>query len=238
MAAVLRVFALGGSILAPDQPDLRYAETFAALIEELLARGEKALVVTGGGAPARRYIRAAREGGVSEETLDLLGIDATRLNARFLLSILARRLEAQLPTDVPHRVEDAARMAEGHAVVVMGGTVPGHSTDYVAARLAAAVGADHLYVLTNVDGVYTADPKTDPEAKRLPELDSARLLEIVGDPTWTAGRAGVVDPACARLVHEARLPVTVLDGRDLDALRRDLAGEGPAGSRVLPVARP
>jgi len=232
----MRVFALGGSILAPDQPDVAYARAFAALAMERIAVGERLAIVTGGGAPARRYIRAAREVGASEDDLDRIGIDATRLNARFLATVLRRIAGPHVADTVPVDVAEAARLAKSHALVVMGGTVPGHSTDYVAARLATEVGADHLYVLTNVDGVYTADPRSDPHATRLDRLDSGRLLEIVGDPTWTAGRAGVVDPRCARHVHDARLPLTVADGRQIDALRRHLGGGPRVGSLVEPGA--
>ncbi|MBW3584202.1 MAG: UMP kinase [Euryarchaeota archaeon] len=237
MARKLRVFALGGSILAPQGPDVAYAEAFSRFLLERLALGETALVVTGGGGPARQYIRAARSAGVTEEVLDLLGIDATRLNARFLATVAARAAGPTVDLTLHRDVRSAAEAAERHRVVVMGGTEPGHSTDYVAAALATAAGADHLYVLTNVDGVYTADPRKDPKAVRLPTLDSARLLEIVGQPAWTAGMTGVVDPRCAAHVHAKGLPLSVLDGRDVENVRAHLAGDRGVGSVVTPSAQ-
>jgi len=230
----VRVFALGGSILSPTTPDEAYAAGFARLIGERVARGEKALIVTGGGGPARQYIRAGRALGLTEAELDRIGIAATRLNARFLVGVLRHLVGPGVADAVPERTEDTAALLGQHVAAVMGGTEPGHSTDYVAAALATAAGADHLYILTNVDGVYTADPKLHPDAERLPELSSARLLEIVGEG-WTAGKTGIMDPRCAHHVHDHRLPATVLDGRDLDNLRRDLQGERSGGSIIHPA---
>lgn len=237
MTRKTRVYALGGSILAPDRPSATYAGRFAAFLLERLALGEDALVVTGGGGPARAYIEAARTLGAPEEALDLLGIDATRINARFLATVAEKLAGPVVCPEVHTDVAGAARALRDHRIVIMGGTLPGHSTDFVAASLASATRADHLYVLTNVDGVYTADPRSDPDAERLPELTSSRLVEIVGAPEWTAGMKGVVDPKCARHVHEHRLPLTVLDGRAVDRLRAVLAGETGIGSHVAPDAR-
>ncbi len=235
MTSTVRVLMLGGSVFAKNRPDVDYLVRLAGLLQERVACGEKLLLVTGGGRPAREWIQAARSAGESDEAvLDSIGIQATRLNAHLVKAVLHAKFGKEIALQVPHDVESTALLLGHHKVAVMGGTVPGHSTDYVAATLATTAGADHLYILTNVNGVYTADPAKDPDAQRLPELTSSHLIELAGDPNWSAGRSGIVDPSCARHVHESRLPVSVLAGEDLGALAADLAGRSRAGSMVQP----
>lgn len=226
---------LGGSVFAKERPRVDYLVRLAGVLQERVACGERLLLVTGGGRPARDWIDAARSAGETDEAvLDGIGIQATRLNAHLVKAVLHAKFGNEVALQVPEDVKSTALLLGHHKIAVMGGTVPGHSTDYVAASLATTAGADHLYILTNVSGVYTADPATNPDAQRLPELTSSRLIELAGDPDWSAGRSGIVDPSCARHVHEARLPVSVLAGDDLDALAADLAGRSRAGSIVQP----
>lgn len=235
MTSTVRVFMLGGSVFAQKTPDMEYLQRFAQLIQERVACGERILIVAGGGRPAREWIQAARAAGQEDEAaLDAIGIQATRLNAQLVQACLHVRLGPEVAALVATDVATTAGLLEHHRVAVMGGTVPGHSTDFVAASLATAAGADHLYVLTNVDGVYSADPAKDDSAQRLPELPSSRLVELAGSDGWSAGRSGIVDPSCARHVHEHRLALTVMSGRDLEGLAEDLQGRRNVGSVVHP----
>lgn len=224
-----RVIAFGGSILAPEELDPEFLARVAQALDAW-SMEERVLVVVGGGHPARKAITAAREAGPDEDTLDRVGIQATRLNAATLLAFL----QAQgVPThdDVPQTCKEAATVSG--RVVVMGGTTPGHSTDYVAAELARTVGADRLVIATNVDGVYTADPRKDPSAKRVAQCGYRQLAAIVGPAQWSqAGQAGVVDPLAVALLTGTDVTTCVVDGRDLDNLS-DAVEDAPFhGTRV------
>jgi uridylate kinase len=219
----------GGSIVAPDTIDTDFLRRMAGA---LLAASEDRdlLVVVGGGRTARRYIEAGRALGADEETLDMVGIEATRLNARLLASGLGDRA---FP-GVPSSVAEAMEALEDNPIVVMGGTHPGQTTDAVSAMLAERAGAEQLLVLTNVDGVYTADPRKDPTARRLPELTSGRLLEIVDGGRYEAGSTAVVDPVAAGVIHRAGITTKVMDGRDLDQMVAAIAGEPFEGTVIVP----
>src|SRR3990172_12206929 len=156
------VVSLGGSVLAPGDPDAAYVRRLAALLAEL-SRSVKLFVVTGGGKTARAYIEAGRALGAPEAFLDRLGIKVTRLNARLLIAALG----GKSPDEMPHTIEEAVAAGGSARLVVMGGTTPGHTTDAVAGELAEAVGAARLVNATSVDGVYSADPAKDPTARRL-----------------------------------------------------------------------
>src|SRR3989337_1459320 len=156
------VVSLGGSVLAPDEPDVAYMRKLAGELREW-SRSVRLYVVTGGGKTARAYIEAGRALGAPEVFLDRLGIKVTRLNARLLMGALGG-VDADA---MPHTVEEAVVVGKAGHLVIMGGTTPGHTTDAVAAELARTVAAKRIVNATSVDGVYTADPAKDATAKRL-----------------------------------------------------------------------
>src|SRR3989442_324874 len=221
------VLSLGGSVLAPDAPDAAYAKRLAAELRDL-AKSVRLYVVTGGGRTARAYIEAGRALGAPESFLDRLGIKVTRLNARLLMAALGG-VDAD---EMPHTIEEAVTVGKAGSLVVMGGTTPGHTTDAVAAELAQSAAATRLVNATSVDGVYTADPAKDPAAKRLDRVSYIELARLVRQAHTRAGPSIVVDPKAAPIVAEARIPVAVVNGRDLEALRNAILGKPFRGTLV------
>ncbi|MCK5414981.1 MAG: UMP kinase [Thermoplasmata archaeon] len=219
----------GGSIIAPDQLDAAFLRQMSDLLVEV-TRTYDLLVVVGGGRTARRYIEACRELGADENYLDWVGIHATRLNARLLISALQEKVHR----DVPSTVDDALRASSEYPIVVMGGTHPGHTTDTVSAMLAERSRARELLILTNVDGVYTTDPRKDPDAERLPRITTSQLVDIVSEGQYKAGSTAVVDPVAAGIIHRAGILTKVMDGRDLDQVSAALAGDDFVGTVVTP----
>ena len=219
----------GGSIIAPDQLDAAFLRQMSDLLVEV-TRTYDLLVVVGGGRTARRYIETCRELGADENYLDRVGIDATRLNARLLISAMQEKVHR----DVPSTVDDALRASSEYPIVVMGGTHPGHTTDTVSAMLAERSGARELLILTNVDGVYTTDPRKDPDAERLPRITTSQLVDIVSEGQYKAGSTAVVDPVAAGIIHRAGILTKVMDGRDLDQVSAALAGDDFIGTVVAP----
>lgn len=203
------VISLGGSIFSKeDGIDVAYLKRFSKAIKEV-GNDHRVFIVAGGGKTARKYIQAGRAVGAHEDFLDQIGIHATRLNAM----VISASLGGKGRHPVPERVEevDSGEQAE---IFVMGGTVPGHSTDAVSAMLAAHVGADLLINATNVDGVYERDPKEHPDAKRFDKLSSKKLIEIVTTIGYRAGTSAVIDEKAAQIIHENRIKTAVVDGRD------------------------
>ena len=176
------VVSIGGSVLAPDlEPDRVRGQ--ARVIDSLVEDGHEVAAVVGGGDVARRYIGTARELGATEYDLDTLGIDVTRLNARLLLTALESSAIPE-PADDPETARASLRRGE---VAVMGGTVPGHTTDAVSALLAETVEADLLIYATSVAGVYSADPNESDAAERYDRLTPAELVETIASIETTAG---------------------------------------------------
>jgi uridylate kinase len=221
----------GGSILAPAQPD----PTFLAKVAEHLkawSKERQLLVVVGGGHPARQYIHAARAASVAEDLLDRIGIQATRLNAQTLACIL-HRFGANVNLEIPTTVAQALRFAEQHDLVVMGGTEPGHSTDYVAVQLAVDGKCARFVNATNVDGVYTRDPNKHKDARFKESLTFEDLLGIIEEREWTAaGAPGVLDGPATLLLATNGVPSCIAKGDDLANLGQAIAGKAFRGTRV------
>ncbi len=219
--------SLGGSVLVPGEEDARFLADLVALLRSV-SRRERVFAVTGGGRIARYYIETGRELRVPEPRLDELGIGITRMNARLLGAALKGRANREPATSYA----EAARLARRHPIVLMAGTQPGHTTDRVSASLARFVRADRIVNATSVDGVYTADPRRDPTARRLDRITFEELVRIMGTGHRAAGPNVVFDPVAARVLARDRIPLSVVRGRDLASLEAALLGRPFRGTLV------
>jgi len=219
------VLSLGGSVVASPEINLEFISGFASLVKRLRRKGHRLAVVVGGGKVARDYIGAARRLGAEESFCDELGILATRMNARLIIAALGGEEAYQ---HVPESVEE---VKEWEKVVVMGGTVPGHTTDAVAAMLAARLKAELLVNATNVDGIYSADPKKNPDAKKYDRIAVEELLKLVGSE-HKAGISTVLDPKAVRIIKENRIRTLVVKG-DLARIEAALLGGEHFGTEVV-----
>jgi uridylate kinase len=232
----VQVISLGGSIIAPDRVDVAFLRSFRKILLEFLeADGERRVIlVCGGGAPAREYQSAYRavlsEGGRSEaerQAQDWLGIAATRLNAELLRFLF-------LPLCPERVVSDPTSLAVFPGrVLVASGWKPGCSTDYDAVLLAERFRADTLINLTNIARVYSADPKTHPEARPLEHLSWAELQALVGR-TWVPGANVPFDPVATEHAARIGLRLVVAAGRNIENLKKILNGEPFEGSTIGP----
>ena len=202
------VISLGGSILIPSLESHTIREYVPVL--KKIAQKHKLYIVVGGGGEARRYIGILRDLEIDEGTADEIGILITRLNATILISALG---DAAYPKVAESHAE-AKKYGESGKIVVMGGITPGQTTDAVAAVLAERVGAAVFINATSVDGIYSADPKKDPNATRFDEMTPKELLGIVGSAGLGAGSNIVLDIVAARVVERSHIPLVVLDGRE------------------------
>jgi uridylate kinase len=172
----------------------------------------------------------ARSLGADEASLDELGIACTRLNARILIAALGNEYSYPYPLET---IEETLGVGNAFPITVMGGTVPGHTTDAVAATLAERVDAERLIIATSIDGVYTADPKLDSSAKKYDEITPSKLIEVVSKGEYEgAGPNVVVDLLASKLIARTGISTYVLDGRDLDSLNNAINGNEFTGTII------
>lgn len=213
------VVSLGGKILSEAVEEGNLDEYVDAL-EELREETDKLVVVTGAGS-LKKYIDAASGFDVSEARKDLVGIKASRLHASLLSSVIDANAR------VPEDLESVDELSQVHDVVVLGGLVPGQSTDAVAAQCAEIIGADRLVLATTVDGVYEADPEEDADAERFDEMGYDELLELVAEKETSAGSYALVDLIAAKLIQRSGIETAVLDGQDPEVLSQSASGTTP-----------
>jgi uridylate kinase len=206
------VVSLGGSIINPGEIDARFLKQFVAMIKKRVKSGDRFFIVTGGGALARDYQKAAKRlGPVSADELDLLGIAATHINAELMRSLF--------------------ETLSGKSVLVFGGTKPGWSTDYVAAQIAARHGVRSIINLSNIDYVYDKDPNKHKNARKLERLSWGDFASMFGRE-WKPGANLPFDPVAARLAKSKKMRVAVLNGKKLKNLDSFLAGKAFRGTVI------
>lgn len=199
------VISLGGSVFLKDFSSERI-RNYAEVLERV-SRENKLFVVVGGGKIARDYIRIARDIGADNTFCDYIGINVTRINAMLLCSAIKTA-----PKRIPKDFVEASELSQNYNIVVMGGTFPGHTTDATSALLAEFVNADLFLNATSVNGVYSEDPKRNPNAKRFEEIKIDDLVEIIMREETKAGGSFVLDLLAAKIVQRSKIKTIIFLG--------------------------
>ena len=220
------VVSVGGSVLIPGDNDSIYIEKLAKMLREIASDVQIAIVV-GGGKMSRYYSEVGRELGGTMYQLDELGIGITRVNAKLLTVALGDIANS----DIPLKAEECASMSAPGRIVVMGGTEPGHTTDAVASMIAKNLNADRIVNASNVDAVYSDDPRKNPEAKRFSRMTIQELKDVVYDD-HDAGKSCVFDPLGVNIAMEEKIDLYMVNGRDIDELRNAILGNEIKGTFV------
>ena len=219
---------VSGEVLMGDTPygiDMATVDSVARDIADIAALGIELCLVIGGGNIFRGLSGAAR--GMERASADYMGMLATVMNALAVQNALERiglatRVQSAIPMQSlcePYIRRRAQRHLEkGRVVIFAAGTGnPFFTTDTAAALRAAEMGCDVLLKGTSVDGVYTADPKRDLNARR---YDRMSYLEVL------AQDLKVMDASAISLMRESGIPIIVFSIRRPGALVDVLAGRG------------
>ena len=213
------VISLGGSLInGSGSVDRAFLNQFKELA---LKSGESLGIVTGGGKTAREYASAAREFCGNNFVADEVAVAATRLNAHLMLALFRGVAHPKVFKDF----DKAAAALEGHKIVVMGGIQPGQSTNAVGILAAESIRADLFVNATDVDGVYSSDPKKNPKAKRIDVIKTDELLTLTLKGKFEAGGYALFDPVAIRIVERSRICTRIIDGRKLENIEKAIRGE-------------
>ena len=208
------VMSVGGSLIVPDQIDTAFLSKLKTFIDEETAKGRRFIIIAGGGRTARRYQDAAGEvTGLENEDLDWMGIHATRLNGHLLRTIFRDIAHATMLTN-PDDIQDVPKESK---VVIASGYRPGASTDLRAVQIANLVGAKKVINLSNIDYVYTADPRTDESAEKIEDINWTDFRAIIPDE-WDPGLSAPFDPVAAKTADESGIEVAIINGNHETAL--------------------
>jgi len=222
------VIKLSGEYFAGDRSFGIDQPTIDRIAGDLIAAqqlGVEIAVVVGGGNIFRGVEVSAR--GVSRPTGDTMGMLATVMNCLALEAAIERRavpartLSAMVMPQVCELFTRSAAhkyLSEGRIVLLAAGTGnPYFTTDTTAVLRAAEIGASAVLKATNVDGVYSADPKKDPSATRFERLSHSQAVE---------GNYKVMDATAFALARETSLPIIVFSIAEPGSIGAILSGTG------------
>lgn len=226
------VISLGGSMLfkrGKAGVDGEYAKNFCSLLEKLSSQNKKIIVIVGGGTRAKKYAEKARAATQSEFFADREAIKATRKNAKLLQKMLGENAFKKIIKSP----DGAALALESGKIGFGGGFLEGLTTDACAVLCAERIGASAVFNVSNVQGVFDSDPKTNSEAKKFGEMTHAQLLELAAIGDDRKARANFVfDLVACKLAARSNITIRFVNGRHLAEVEKALAGEGHDGTVV------
>jgi uridylate kinase len=219
---------MSGEVLMGDAMfgiDTKTIEAVAEDIKEVVDAGVELCLVVGGGNIFRGVSLAGK--GMDRASADYMGMLATVMNALALQGALEKagvytRVQSAIPMDAvcePYIRRRALRHLEKGRVVIFaaGLGAPFFTTDTPAALRTAEMGCEALFKGTSVDGVYTADPKKDPTAKRYETLSYHDVL---------AQDLRVMDASAIALMRDNHIPIVVFSIRERGNFMKVLQGQG------------
>lgn len=220
------IISLGGSIIVPERIDINLLKNFTEVIKEHTEKGFHFVIITGGGKTCRNYNNSLKQiVNPSAVDLDWMGIASTRLNAeliRICFGNLAYDKIILNPDSIPETDKP---------ILVGGGWQPGNSSDLAAVHMAKSIGATKIINLSNVDYVYTKNPREYTDAipiKSSSWKDFRKLLPV----DWDPGANVPFDPIAAREAEKLSLEVIVMNGKNIENLKNYLDGKKFVGTII------
>lgn len=224
------VISVGGSLIVPERIDIMFVTSFRELILSLVDEGYTFTLFTGGGGVCREYISSAEKLApmpLATAQKDWIGIAATKLNAVFLKTIFGDQVDEEIITD-PHTLPETTR-----PITIGSGWKPGWSTDYDAVIHAGVVGVKQVINISNIDFVYTKDPRKFSDAEKIEKITWEAYRKLIPD-TWDAGLHSPFDPIASSKAEELSLSVAILNGLNITELRHAIIGAPFIGTEITP----
>jgi uridylate kinase len=222
----LFVVSLGGSLIFPEELDINFLKEFKKLISKQTAKKNKFILITGGGKICRKYQGALNQlAKISPDNLDWMGIYTTHVNAQFVRLLFGNQSNPQIVTNPTKKVNF------NENILLAAGWKPGWSTDMVAVLLAKTYGAKTVINLSNIDFLYTKDPRKFSDAEKITNISWKGLLKITGKK-WRPGANVPFDPIAAQFAEKNKIQAIIANGKNLKNLENILNGKNFDGTTI------
>jgi len=218
------VIKLSGRIFSVD--NVKILKDYARFLVKI-SKTCQPVVVTGGGNIARHYINHARSSGADESSLDELGIEVSRLNAKLLIYALKHKAYPHPPTTL----QEIRYAVDSGLIVIVGGLHPGHSTNGTAALIAEKVEATQFLNATDVDGVYDLDPNKYKKAKKFRRIELKTLRNMLIREDSVAGGYDLMDILALKIIERSKIKTRILKA-DLKILEKAIKGDS-VGTEII-----
>ena len=177
------------------------------------------VLVAGGGKIARYFINHARSSGADESTLDELGIEISRLNAKLLIYALKGKAYPHPPTNLT----EVKQAVDSGLIVVTGGLHPGQSTNGTAALIAEKINAAEFLNATDVDGIYDSDPNKNKKAKKFKRIELKSLRRLLVHEDSMAGGYDLMDIVALKVIERSKIKTKIIKS-DIKTIEKAIKG--------------
>ncbi len=220
--------SIGGSILSRESGiNVEYAKRLSSLIGKKI-KGTKFILVVGGGYSSRLYISSTRSIINNNSLLDQIGIAFTRVNALILQDLLS---EFNVYPNIVTTIEELKSGIASSDIVVLGGLIPGITTDSVAMLACELTGCRKMINISSESYVYDR-PIRDRGAKRMKNLNHQQLVDIANKcDDRSAGSNFILDFFAAKIAKRSNIEICFVND-DTKELEKALDGRSHNGSVV------
>ncbi len=213
------VMSVGGSVFFNDKLRAPEIAKYCEVLNELIREGYAFVLVVGGGKVARVYQAGAKALGANNFELDEVGIAITRANALFFTHGIDNAWKEVLID--PKQAKTVMLL---NKTPIFGGTIPGQTTDAVGALIAELLGADFINV-SNVDGIYSADPNKEANAKMYKELTHVKMVSLLKAEASKPGGHSFVDAHAAAILDRSKIRSFFINGSNIDNFKALIRGD-------------
>ncbi len=200
------VISLGGSRIIPNEVDYEFLREFKTLISK--HKNTKFVVVTGGGTTARKYIDAYKKMHKSTYRQSRLGIAITRFHAFFMMDYFGKPANEVHP----HSLHKIKNLLNKNHVVFCGAlrhSIKPQTSDATSAQIASYLKCPFINV-TNIKGIYTDNPKTNPKAKFIKQISWEDFNEMAKKIKFSAGQHFVLDQRASQIISKNKTPTYIV----------------------------
>ena len=219
------VIKLSGQVFSMDQT--KKLKDYATFFVKK-SKTYQPVIVAGGGKIARYFITHARGSGADESTLDELGIEISRLNAKLLIYALKGKAYPHPPTTLT----EVKNAVDSGLIVVAGGLHPGQSTNGTAALIAEKVKAVEFLNATDVDGIYDSDPNKNKKAKKFTRIDIRDLRNMLVREDSMAGGYDLMDIVALKVIERSKIKTRIIKA-DIKTIEKAMKGQS-VGTQIVP----
>lgn len=220
------VIKLSGRVFGMD--NVKILKDYASFLVKI-SKNYQPLVVAGGGNIARHYITHARSSGADESSLDELGIEISRLNAKLLIYALKNKAYPHPPTTL----QEVRHAFDSGLIVITGGLHPGQSTNGTAALIAEKIHADEFLNATDVDGVYDMDPNKFKKAKKFKRIELRHLRNMLVHEESVAGGYDLMDIVALKIIERSKIKTRIIKA-DIKTLEKAIRGMNVGTEIIIP----
>jgi uridylate kinase len=223
------VINIGGSLLSPTDELLFDYPYISSLLKTLTEfTDKKFILIPGGGRRCRNLQNTAKEHGATDRDLDWIGVAAINVHAELMKFLLKGNVSSEVIRYDEFYEDTDITFPE--QFMVTSASTPGRTSDYNGFVIAKRVGAKRVISISNIKGIYTADPKKVSDAQLLEELTWDEYFNVIGEIEHSPGSNIPIDPVAAKYAQTHNLEL-LTSPADVSKVREAIQGTY-YGSRV------